>query len=183
MTITPSVKKNWYQKKDINNVNEIQQIWHVSYRKVYSPTKVKAWNFLTNISYNRVKDVHLTNDPFIIEFYTFILFYLNPFYLEQKFEDVIDREKVEALWNCFIPGNLCVFVCKSEHFTTLNEISLKYQNAYESISIFVEEGGLAQLKCCFKQNAFIYQFVYSTLFPKYFCRIESKCCFELAFNN
>ena len=103
--------------------------------------------------------------------------------MEQKFEGVIDREKVEALWNCFIPGNFCVFVCKSEHFTTLNEISLKYQNAYESISIFVEEGGLAQLKCCFKQNAFIYQFVYSTLFPKYFCRIESKCCFELAFNN
>ena len=35
---------------------------------------------------------------------------------------------------------------------------------------------------------FLYQFVYSTLFPKYFCRIddkamENKCCFELAFKN
>ena len=43
--------------------------------------------FLTNISYNRVKDVDLTNDSFIIDCYTFILFYLNSFYLEQKFED------------------------------------------------------------------------------------------------
>ena len=29
-------------------------------------------------------------------------------------------------------------------------------------------------KCFFKNNAFVYQFVYSTLFPKYFCRIEDK---------
>ena len=71
---------------------------------------------------------------------------------------------------------------------TLNKISLKYQNAYEIITKFIEEGGLAQLKGFIKYNAFIYQFVYSTLFPKYFCRIdnkaiESKYCFELAFNN
>ena len=87
-----------------------------------------------------------------------------------------------------MPSNFYVFICKSEHFTTLNKISLKYQTAYEIILKFVEEGGLAQLKCFFKQNAFIYQFIYSTLFPKYFCRIddkaiESKCCFELAIHN
>ena len=99
-----------------------------------------------------------------------------------------DREKVDALWNCFMPSNFYVFICKSEHFTTLNKISLKYQTAYEIISKFVEEAGLTQLKCFFKQNLFIYQFFYSTLFRKYFCRIddktiESKCCFEMAFNN
>ena len=80
------------------------------------------------------------------------------------------------------------FICKSHHFTTLNKILLKYQTGYEIITKFIEEDGLAQLKCFFKNNTFIYQFVYSTLFPKYFCRIgdkaiESKCCFELAFNN
>ena len=50
----------------------------------------------TNISYNRVKGVDLTNDSFIIDYYIFILFYLNPFYLERKFEDVVGRQKVEA---------------------------------------------------------------------------------------
>ena len=80
------------------------------------------------------------------------------------------------------------FICKSQHFTTLNKILLKYQTGYEIITKFIEEDGLAQLKCFFKNNTFIYQFVYSTLFPKYFCRIgdkaiESKCCFELVFNN
>ena len=87
-----------------------------------------------------------------------------------------------------MPSEFYVFICKSEHFKTLNKISLKYQTAYENITKFIEEGGLAQLKGFFKNDAFIYQFVYSTLFPKYFRRIddkaiESKCCFELAFNK
>ena len=177
-------------KEDIDNVNDVQTrlVSNVSYRNVYSTTKVKVQNFLTNISYNRVKNVDITNNYFIIDCYMFILFCLNPFYLEWKFEDVINREKAEALSNCFMPSDFYVFICKSEHFTTSNKISLKYQIAYEIISNFVEKGGWAQLKCFFKQNVFIYHFDYSTLFPKYICRIddkaiESKCCFELAFNN
>ena len=66
-------------------------------RKVYSPTRVKAQNFLTNISYSQVKEADLENSSFVIDCYTFILLYLNPFHLEQKFEEIIDREKVEAL--------------------------------------------------------------------------------------
>ena len=105
-------EKKLIPKKDVNNVNEIQQTSHVSYRNVFSPTKVKAQNFLTNISYNQVKDVDLTDDSFIVDCYTFILSYLNPFCLERKFEDVIDREKVETLWNCFIPSNFYVLIVK-----------------------------------------------------------------------
>ena len=144
-------EKNLTARKDISNVKEIQQtlVSHVSYKNVYSPTKVKARNSLTNISRNQVKDVDLTTDFFVIDCYTFILFYLNPFYLERTFEDVINREKVEAVWHCFMPSYFYIFICKSEHFTTLNKISLKYQTAYEIISKFVEEGGLAQFKCFF----------------------------------
>ena len=148
----------------------------------------KHENFLKNISYNQVKGVDLTNDSFIIDCYTFNLFYLNPFYLERKFEDVVNRQRVEVLWKCFMPSDFYTFICKSEHFTTLNKILLKHQTAYEISTKFIEEGGLAQFRCFFKNNAFFYQFVYSTLYPKYFCRIdnkaiEGKCCFELVFNN
>ena len=53
-----------------------------------------------------------------------------------------------------------VFVCKSEHFTTFNKISLKYQTPYKIILKFVEEGGLAQLKCFLsKTPLFINSFV------------------------
>ena len=55
---------------------------------------------------------------------------------------------------------LYFYLCKSEHFTALNKISLKCQTAYEIITKFMEEGGFAQLKCFFKNNASIYQFIY-----------------------
>ena len=76
-------EKKLMPKDDINNLNDVQTrlVSNVSYRKVYSPTKVKVQN-LTNISYNRVKDVDITNNYFIIDCYMFILFCLNPFYLE-----------------------------------------------------------------------------------------------------
>ena len=51
-------------------------------KKVYSATKVKARNFLTNLSYKRVKKDDLLNENFIIDCISFILFYLNPFHLE-----------------------------------------------------------------------------------------------------
>ena len=85
-----------------------------------------------------------------------------------------------------MPSDFYIFIFKSKHFTTLKKIFLKYQTAYEIITKFIEEVGLAQLKCFFKNKVFIYQYVYSTFFPKYVCRIddkaiESKCCIELTF--
>ena len=78
-------KKKLIPKKGVSNAIETQNcLSSVSdrNRKVDSATEVKAQNFLTNISYNRVKGVDLTNHSLIIDCYTFILFYLNPFYLE-----------------------------------------------------------------------------------------------------
>ena len=77
--------------------------------------------------------------------------------MEQKFEDVGDRQMVDALWNCFMPSDFYI-ICKSEHFTTLSKISLKYQTSYEIITKFIEEGGLSQLKCFFFKIS-IYQFL------------------------
>ena len=73
-------------------------------KKVYSSTKVKSRNFLTNLLYKRVKKDDLLNEIFIIDCIIFILFYLNLFHLEQKFEDAADRDKVKTLWTCFIPN-------------------------------------------------------------------------------
>ena len=59
--------------------------------------KVKAQSFLTNLSYKRVKKDDLLNENFIIDCISFILLLLNLFYLERKFEDVADRDRVETL--------------------------------------------------------------------------------------
>ena len=39
------------------------------------------------------------NASFIIDCYTYILFNLNPFILEQRIDDKNDRDFVETLWN------------------------------------------------------------------------------------
>ena len=54
--------------------------------KNYSSTKIKARNFLTNVSYNRIATVDYKNKNFVIDCFTFLILYLNPFYLERKFE-------------------------------------------------------------------------------------------------
>ena len=57
----------------------------------YSPAKVKSRSFLMNISYNRLKYVDFVHVLIIIDCYTYILFNLNPFLLERKFDDKSDR--------------------------------------------------------------------------------------------
>ena len=66
-------------------------------KKVCCSTKVKTLIFLTNLSYKRVKKDDLLNKNFIIDFISFILLYLNPFYLEGKFDDAADRGKLKTL--------------------------------------------------------------------------------------
>ena len=63
-----------------------------------SSTKVKARNFLTNVSYNRITAVDYRNNNFVIDCFTFLVLYLNPFYLERKFESSVEREFVNVLW-------------------------------------------------------------------------------------
>ena len=52
--------------------------------KNYSPTQVKSRNFLTKISFNRLKSVDFVNASFIIDCYTYILFNLNPVFCRTK---------------------------------------------------------------------------------------------------
>ena len=157
-------------------------------KKVYSLAKVKARNFLTNLSYKRVKKDDLLNENFIIDCISLTLFNLNPFYLERKFDDAADRDKVETLWTCFIPNEFYFYICKGENYQLLNKITLKYNVANKIVCDYVNQNGINSLTNFFKQYANVYQFVYSTLFPKYLCRIDnnaiqSRCVFETAFVN
>ena len=86
----------------------------------YSPTKVKARNLLTNVSYNRIENSDFENRSFIIDCYSFILLYLNPFYLERKFENILDREFVNVIWCLLMPNDFYNFVSQSKNFETLN---------------------------------------------------------------
>ena len=70
------------QQKSNNLTKSIKQ------RRKYSAIKVKARNFLTNISHKRLSKKDLISKSFITDCFAFILIYLNPFSLEKKFENI-----------------------------------------------------------------------------------------------
>ena len=140
----------------------------------YSPTKVKARKFLRNILYNRVKDEDFINRSFIKDCYSFILSYLNSFYLDQKFENSIEKDYVEALWQLQIPNDIYDFIFRPENYKILNKLKLKFQETYKIVKTYADDIiGYQQLQTSFQQNAKVIQYVYANLFPRYFCRIDN----------
>ena len=149
----------------------------------YSLTKIKARNFLTNISYTRVKDEDFNNKSFVVNCYSFLLLYLNPFFLEQKFELQNDRQYVEMLWSSMIPNEFYNFICQNDNCTTLNKIKLRFQDMLEIVRNFMDnQENYQKLKEWFKTNRFAIQYLFANLFPRYFSRIDDndvKCTLAL----
>ena len=156
----------------------------------YSSTKVKARNFLSNVSYNRKKNSDYQNKSFVIDCYSFLLLYLNPFYLERKFETVIKRDYVHLMWSFMMPETLYNFICKEDNFKTLNKLKLKFHETNEIIKIFLEDD-LSQfdvLRNYLIKHSRSYQFIYGNLFLRYFARIDdysiqSKTNFNFFYKN
>ena len=158
--------------------------------KNYSSTKIKARNFLTNVSYNRITTVDYKNKNFVIDCFTFLILYLNPFYLERKFESSTEREFVNVLWMFLMPSNLYNFINQNENMTTLNKIKIKYVDVKKMILEFLQydQGNLKVLSDYLEKNGILYQFLYGNLFPKCFSRINdygvrAKTLFNTYYQN
>ena len=158
--------------------------------KSYSSTKIKARNFLTNVSYNRVTIADYRNKNFVVDCFTFLVLYLNPFYLERKFETEVEREFVNTLWAFLMPSNLYNYISQGENVLTLNKIKIKYQDAKDIILGFLEydESNFSVLSKFLEKNAILYQFLYGNLFPKCFSRIndygvKAKTLFNTYYQN
>ena len=155
----------------------------------YSTTKVKARNFLTNVSYFRVKESDLVNKSFVVDCYSFIVLNLNPFYLERKFEIIEDRQRIEMLWNVLMPQNFFTHICQTDIYNVLISTKLKFQDVLEIVKIFCDDKeNYEQMEQFLKKNLHLYQFVHATLFPKCFSRIDdygihSKLEFENIFRS
>ena len=178
------LNQNIYSSNNVIKKIPKKEIKRVRSTNNYSVRKVKARNFLTNVSYNRVKETDFQNRSFVIDCYSFIILYLNPFYLERKFENNIDRDYVNAMWNLMMPPALYNFIYQEENFKTLNKLKFKFQDTNEIIKTFLDNNSqLEILKDYLIKYAKSYQFLYGNLFPKYFGRIddygiESKTNFD-----
>ena len=164
--------------------------------KKYSSTKVKVRNFLSIVSYNRIKKTDYKNRSFVIDCFSGLLLYLNPFYLERKFESEIERDYVNVLWSFMMPGTLYNFICRDENFKILNKVKLKkFNQANEIIKLFLEDESISSqkqqfdtLKSYLIEHAKSYQFIYANLFPRCFARVDdygvqSKTKFNVHYKN
>ena len=142
--------------------------------KNYNNSKVKARNFLTNVSYNRITAADYKNKNFVIDCFTFMILYLNPFYLERKFETIVEREFVNVLWAFLMPNKLYVHIKGGDNMRTLNKIKIKYQDAKDIMIAFlsIDPANIIILSDFLNKNAILYQFLFGNLFPKCFCRIN-----------
>ena len=158
--------------------------------KNYSSSKIKARNFLTNVSYNRITAVDYKNQNFVVDCFTFMIWYLNPFYLERKFETAIEREFISTLWMFLMPSNLYDFISQNENMVELNKLKIKYYDAKKIIIKFLQndKGNLKVLSDYLEKNGILYQFLYGNLFPKCFSRIndygvKAKTLFNTYYQN
>ena len=142
--------------------------------KSYNNSKVKARNFLTNVSYTRITAADYKNKNFVVDCFTFMIIYLNPFYLERKFESLIEREFVNVLWSFLMPNQLYVHISGEANIKTLNKIKIKYQDAKDIIIAFLfnDPSNIIILSDFLEKNAILYQFLFGNLFPKCFSRIN-----------
>ena len=158
--------------------------------KSYNNSKVKARNFLTNVSYNRITAADYKNKNFVIDCFTFMILYLNPFYLERKFEMNIERDFVNVLWTFLMPSKLYDHITRDDNIKTLNKIKIKYQDAKDIMIAFLfnDPTNIDILSDFLKRNAILYQFLFGNLFPKCFCRINdyginAKTLFNSYYHN
>ena len=158
--------------------------------KNYNNSKVKARNFLTNVSYNRISTADFKKRNFVVDCFTFMILYLNPFYLERKFESSTEREFVNVLWAFLMPNQLYNHISGEANIKTLNKIKIKYQDAKDIIIefLFNDPFNIDVLSDFLQKNAILYQFLFGNLFPKCFCRINdyginAKTLFNSYYHN
>ena len=151
-------------------------------KKKYSSTKIKARNFLTNVSYSGVKNGDFENRSFVLDIFAYLILYFNPYNLDEKFETEVEKDYVNILWSMLLPANFYNFVSREENIKSLNKTNAKFQEALENVKVFIENAdkeGLTQeqqynsLKEYLTSYAKMYQLIFGNLFPKYFSKIDN----------
>ena len=90
-------------------------------KKKYSSTKIKARNFLTNVSYSGVKNGDFENRSFVLDIFAYLILYFNPYNLDEKFESEVKKGYVNILWSMLLPANFYNFVSREENIKSLNK--------------------------------------------------------------
>ena len=156
-------------------------------RQRYRTTKVKTRNLLTNIAYRKYKKSDFSSSNIVIDVYSFLLQCLKPLMTNRKFDYENNRQCIKMLWQKCMPQQFTQYIFLYDNFLALTQMKITYQKANDVAKQFLKEhlDELNQLKHCLAENTKVIQYLYATLFPKYYSRnnkfgIQNKSLVDLA---
>ena len=152
----------------------------------YSSTKVKARNLLTNVGYRRFKESDFANVSFITDIMSFVLCNFNPINIERKVDTENEQRMISFLWEVCIPASLTTYIFQPENYQIIADPKLTYQKANKIVKKWVANANVTDVSNIIAQNFKSIHFIYSSLYPKIYSRINSfgiknKGDFDLAF--
>ena len=135
-------------------------------RSPYSCTKMKARNFLANISYRCISNKDFQNASFVIDMLSYILLYIRPFFVTVTYSDREQQDMGKMLWEKCSPIRFYEHIKLSENFEILNSGKLNFNQTKQIVLSYVQQPDIWQelMKTVIK-NQVIYQYIYSMLFP------------------
>ena len=137
----------------------------------YSPTKIKARNYLSNISYSRICDDEFKNLSFIADALSFMTMDLKPFFFKMTYGDENDIEMIKMLWEDCLPKSYLLYLKKTENFELINSEKSNFKTTKNLVQQYMCSSENCQhLINSFQRYHDIYQYIYSHVFPKTYSR-------------
>ena len=155
---------------------------------MYSSTKVKARNLLTNVAYRRFKASDFSNLNFIVDILPFLLQNFDPVNLDRKVDQEDEKLMLKYLWECCLPADFMRLIYTTPIYQTVADPRLTYQKSNQIVlQWFTTYERKNEVSTKIRENFKSIHFTNSLLFPKIYNRIyqfgiKNKSDFELAFS-
>ena len=154
---------------------------------IYSSTKVKARNLLTNVGYRRFKETYFLNLNFIVDLLSFLLQNFNPINIDRKVDTEDEQLMIQFLWEKCVPYELTAEIYKSPNYQVLADPKLTFHKANQIVQNWiVPYEKKHELNKMIAENFKHLHYIYSCLYPKVYAKInqfgiKNKSEFDLAF--
>ena len=171
-----------------NDVHFIKEKKSKTRNTIYSSTKVKARNLLTNVGYTRFKPGDFYNLNFIVDILSFLLQNFNPINIDRRVDSEDEQLMINFLWEVCVPYELAAEIYKTPNYQILADPKLTFQKANQIVKNWIVSCEKKNEICKkINENFKNIHYIYSSLYPKVYSRInqfgiKNKSEFELAFS-
>ena len=156
---------------------------------MYSSTKIKARNFLSNIAYRRISKKDFVSASFIVDMLSYIIVNVKPFFLSTNYPELEHQGMVRMLWEKCLSARFYEHVRKAENFEILNSGKTTFKQCKAIVCAYVQQPDIWQELMKYVQMFNTnYQYIYSLLFPLNYLKankhgIKNRNSFSLCFSE